>query len=163
MSPATRDFATILCLCSGNYCRSPMAEALLRYHLGLRGDGAWVRVTSAGTTANHEGRPAAPQVLQAMRERGAHGFTHRPHHITAGEVAGADLILAMAEEHRAWIVEHYPDARARTLLLSEAIGASFDIPDPGVETSVTLEQIADLIDRCVRDGLDAIVRRARRS
>jgi protein-tyrosine phosphatase len=150
---------TILCLCNGNYCRSPIAEGLLRAQLEAHGDRRF-RVTSAGTTRVHEGKPPAPLTLQVIRERAAPDFTHTPHHITPGEVARADLILAMAAEHCDWIAEHYPEARARTMLLSEAIGQSFDIPDPGVDVEVTLEQIVDLIERCVRDGIDAIAARA---
>ena len=154
------DPATILCLCSGNYCRSPMAEGLLRYHLTQRGyDGAFL-VTSAGTTTHYEGQPPDPRVLQVVRERGASDFIHTPHCITPGEVARADLILAMAAEHRDWIAQHYPEALQRTLLLSEAIGQLFDIPDPGIERMVTMQEIADLIERCVRDGIDTITARA---
>ena len=159
MATGSNGAKTILCLCNGNYCRSPIAEGLLRKQLEAHCDGRF-RVTSAGTTRAQEGKPPDTRVIQVIRQRGAPGFTHTPHHVTPHEVAQADLILAMAAEHCDWIAEHYPEARARTMLLSEAIGQSFDIPDPGVEVEVTLEQIVDLIERCVRDGIDAIVARA---
>jgi protein-tyrosine phosphatase len=155
-----RDAATILCLCTGNYCRSPLAEGLLRYHLARHG-GDQFRVISAGTTGHHAGKLAAPAVVRALHERGANDFTHIPHPITPDEVAQADLILAMAAEHRDWIAQYYPEALPRTMLLSEAIGQSFDIPDPGVDYSVKLEQVVDLIERCVREGMDVITARAR--
>ena len=44
--------------------------------------------------------------------------------------------------------------------MAEAIDQSFDIPDPGVEKTVTVEEIADLIERCVREGLATLVARA---
>jgi protein-tyrosine phosphatase len=146
---------TILCLCNGNYCRSPIAEGLLRKQLEAHGHGMF-RVTSAGTTRVHEGKPPASLTIQVIRQRAAPDFTHTPHHVTPDEVAQADLILAMAAEHRDWIAEHYPDARSRTMLLAEAIGQSFDIPDPGVDKMVTLEEIVDLIEQCVRDGVATI-------
>ena len=150
---------TILCLCNGNYCRSPMAEGLLRKQLEAHGHSLF-RVTSAGTTRVHEGKPPALPVIQAIRQRAAPDFTYTPHHITPDEVAQADLILAIAAEHREWIAEHYPDARLRTMLLSEAIDQSFDVPDPSVEKTVTTEEIADLIERCIREGMATIVARA---
>jgi len=153
------DTKTILCLCNGNYCRSPMAEGLLRKHLAAYGEGMF-RVISAGTTRYHAGEPPAPLVLQAVRRRAAPDFTYASHQVTPDEMAEADLILAMAAEHREWIAEYYPDARVRTMLLSEAIGQSFDIPDPGVERAVTIEEIADLIERCVQEGIAIIVARA---
>jgi hypothetical protein len=67
----------------------------------------------------------------------------------------------MAAEHRDWIAQYYPEALPRTMLLSEAIGQSFDIPDPGVDYIVKLEQVVDLIERCVREGMDVITARAR--
>jgi protein-tyrosine phosphatase len=152
----------MLCLCSGNYCRSPMAEGLLRRHLAQRYDGQF-RVTSAGTQFDFDGQPPAPLVLHVVRERGDPGFTHQPHRVTAGEVAQADLILAMADIHRDWIAANYPDALPRTLLLAEAIGHVFGIPDPGVHALDPLRQTADLIEYCVRAGLDVIAARAMRT
>jgi len=152
--------ATILCLCSGNYCRSPLAEGFLRARLAVRHNPSHFCVASAGTTRHHEGQPPAPWIIQLVQERTQREFTHAPHRVTPDEVAEADLILAMAEEHRDWIAAHYPDALRRTMLLSEAIGQTFDIPDPGEDATVTLSQTADLIERCVRDGLGAIAARA---
>ena len=139
-----------------------MAEGLLRHHLARRGYDGQFRVASAGTTSNFEGQPPAPFVLQAVRERGEAGFTHRPHQATADEVAQADLIVAMAGAHRDWIAERYPEARPRTMLLAEAIGHSFSIPDPGVHDIDPIRQTADLIEYCIRAGLDTIAARARR-
>jgi len=153
--------ATILCLCSGNYCRSPLAEGFLRASLAAHDNSRHFRVVSAGTTRHYEGQPPAPWIVELVRERAQRDFTHTPHRVTSNEVAEADLILAMAGEHREWIADHYPEALARTMLLSEAIGQAFDIPDPGDDDTVTVEQTADLIERCVRGGLDAITARAR--
>lgn len=155
------DTKTILCLCSGNYCRSPMAHGLLRHALAERGYDGQFDVTSAGTQFDFDGHPPAPFVVQVVRERGARDFTYRPHHITDGEVERADLILAMAVHHRDWIAEHYPDALPRTMLLAEAIGHTFSVPDPGVHQLDPLRQTADLIEYCIRTGLDTIIDRAR--
>jgi len=150
---------TILCLCSGNYCRSPLAEGFLRASLAAHDNRRRFHVISAGTTRHYEGQPPAPRIVELVRERTHRDFTYTPHHVTPNEVAEADLILAMAGEHRKWIADHYPEALRRTMLLSEAVGQAFDIPDPGDDETVTLEQTATLIERCVQEGLDVIMTR----
>jgi len=137
-----------------------MTEGMLRHYLQSRYADRCIRVTSAGTTTTYQGQPPAPLVLQVISERTADGFTHQPHFVTPAEVAQADLILVVAAEHRDWIAAHYPDAQPRTMLLSEAIGQMFDIPDPGVQMLDPLRRTLDLIESCVREGLDAIVVRA---
>jgi protein-tyrosine phosphatase len=153
----------ILCLCTGNYCRSPMAEGLLRHHLAERGYDDEFRVASAGTTSSYEDQPPAPFIMQVVRERGETDFIYRPHLVTPDEIARADLIVAMAGNHRDWIAGHYPEALPRTMLLAEAIDRTFSIPDPGVHEIEALRQTADLIEYCVSQGIDAIVERVRRS
>ena len=61
---------TILCICSGNYCRSPIAEGLLRREIASHGHASQIVVRSAGTTKYYEGQPPAPLVVQVVKERG---------------------------------------------------------------------------------------------
>ena len=140
-----------------------MTQGLLRQHLTQRGYNGQYAVTSAGTTSDFEGQPAASFILQVVRERGEGDFTHQPHLITPEEVAQADLIVAMSGIHRDWIAEHYPEALPRTMLLAEAIGHSFSIPDPGVHHLGPLRQTADLIEYCIQRGIDTIVARGRQA
>lgn len=160
MSTAPRP-RTVLCLCSGNYCRSPLAEGLLGHHLRSGGYGGEFSVASAGTTDHHEGLPAAELVRQEVRRRTDREFDHRPHKVAPREIEEARLILAMAAEHREWIAREHPEALAKAVLLASAVGEKFDIPDPGVMEIGPLRETADLIERCVRDGLEWIVGRAR--
>ena len=150
---------TILCVCSGNYCRSPIAEGLLRREIERNGLAGHIAVRSAGTVNVYEGEPPAPLVAQVVSERRGHLDGHRPHQITPEEVERADLIVAMAQEHSDYIARYYPEAAARTMLLSHAVGLSADVPDPGVQELGPLRECADLIENYITRGYGEIVRR----
>jgi len=91
--------AGILVVCSGNICRSPIAEGLLRRALERRLDRAAPPVGSAGTIAV-DGAPAMPESIEAARERGADIRAHAARHLTPALIEDADLIVGMAAEHR---------------------------------------------------------------
>ncbi len=151
---------TILFVCSGNYCRSPLAEGLARLRLNQAGYNGQFITRSAGTVAVYEGQPAAPLILEVLHEIGAEGQFNPPHQITAGEIDQADLILAIAQHHLAWIGEHYPAVTARTMLLSALIGEHWDVIDPGVQELEALRACRNTIDRVITHGLPELVRRA---
>ena len=151
---------TILFVCSGNYCRSPLAEGLARLRLKQAGyDGQFV-TRSAGTLPEYEGQPAAPLILDVLHEVGADGPFNPPHQITADEIAQADLILGIAQHHLDWIGDHYPAASPRTCLLSDLIGERWDVIDPGVQELEPLRVCRNTIDRVISNGLPELVRRA---
>jgi protein-tyrosine phosphatase len=111
--------AEILVVCSGNICRSPIAEGLLRRALERRvGDDA-PRVSSAGSIAA-DGGPATPSAVEAARELGIDIAGHRARRLSAS-LADADLIVCMAAEHRDAIAALAPSAADRTFTLKELV------------------------------------------
>ena len=106
----------ILFVCTGNICRSPMGEALLRYR--LTGAGADHPVASAGTHAM-DGGPATGHGIEVLADRGIDLTGHRSRHLDAGLVGGADLIVAMSRQHEAVVGRLDPMARGRTFLAGE--------------------------------------------
>jgi protein-tyrosine phosphatase len=110
--------AAILVVCSGNICRSPIAEGLLRRALEHRLHDAAPVVGSAGTIAV-DGAPAMPESVEAARERGVDIRTHAARTLTPALIDGADLIVGMAAEHRDAIGVLVPGASARTFTLKE--------------------------------------------
>jgi protein-tyrosine phosphatase len=103
----------ILCVCTGNVCRSPAAELLLTARLGPS-----VAVASAGTLGL-VGRPIEPPMAAHLAALGLEtaGFTAR--RLTAADVGGADLVLGLTRGHRAEAVELAPAAVRRAFTLLE--------------------------------------------
>lgn len=122
----------VLFVCSGNSCRSPMAEGLLRLKLPSRLQDEVV-IESAGTLGI-DGMPAARNSIEIVRERGGDISQNHSQGITAELVENADLILAMAHEHVDYLHENFPQYRENVFLLKHFArncneAASQDDPD----------------------------------
>lgn len=88
-------------VCTGNICRSPMAEVVLRARLEDAGLGDVVVVDSTGTSDEERGRPIDPR---ARRVLAAHGYdvpVHRARQVDAVDLAARDLVLPMTSAHAA--------------------------------------------------------------
>lgn len=109
---------SILVVCSGNICRSPIAEGLLRRAMHRRPDVELPTIASAGTIAM-EGTPATREAVAAARAHGVDISRHVARRLSDPMIGGADLLVCMAAEHREEIEERVPDARDRTFTLKE--------------------------------------------
>lgn len=137
---------TILVVCVGNVCRSPMAEAVLADRAGALG--RVVRVSSAGLAAL-VGEPAQPLAQELMRERGLDISGHLARQLTPALLAGFELVLVMEEEQRRAVARMVPSARGRIRRLGDFGG--FDIPDPYLGPRAAYREALDLIDRGIAD------------
>ena len=86
-------------VCTGNICRSPMAEAVLRGLLDEEGLGHAVQVDSAGTTSWHVGDPADRRAVTVLREAGYDGSAHRAQAFERSWLAERDLVVALDSGH----------------------------------------------------------------
>ena len=106
---------TVLFVCSGNICRSPMAEGILK--AGLSADIVeWVMVESAGTMGI-SGQPASDYAVKVSAENGIDISGHRSRGLDAGIANESDLILVMETAHKEWVRCIAPAAAERTHLL----------------------------------------------
>lgn len=140
---------TMLLVCSGNTCRSPMAEVLARKVLAEdKGMGidqlenAGIRVLSAGTSAA-SGMPATDEAVQVMKQLGLDLSTHRSRSLSAEMIRDADVVYCMTESHRQGVLSLVPDARHKVEMLDPA----GDIADPYGSDVTTYARCAEVIRR----------------
>jgi tRNA threonylcarbamoyl adenosine modification protein (Sua5/YciO/YrdC/YwlC family) len=118
----------ILVACTGNSCRSPMAEGWLRSTLKRKGLAEEIEVSSCGIFAR-EGGAATMEALLTLKNNEIDLQDFRSHLCRRQDVIEADLILVMGEEHGKFIVGLYPPAKERIVVLgiSDPLGLSLDM------------------------------------
>ncbi|MCA4135421.1 low molecular weight protein-tyrosine-phosphatase [Arthrobacter sp. M4] len=104
----------IITVCTGNICRSPMAEFMLREALSAEGLDSKVIVDSAGTTAYEVGRPIDPRAARILTSHLIKSGTHVAREWKHSWFAERDLILALDVDHYGWLREAAPDLVSRS-------------------------------------------------
>ncbi|MFH1189795.1 MAG: low molecular weight protein arginine phosphatase [Candidatus Omnitrophota bacterium] len=149
---------TILFICTGNSCRSVMAEAILRKRLRELGRDD-IEVRSAGVSA-FEGMPPSDETIEVVREEGVDVSDYRTKRVTTEMVRKADLILVMEPAHKEDISGILPEAAEKTFLLKEFgrlspsgrrdPGVSDPIGKPAEEYRATKDEIKAEIERLIK-------------
>ncbi len=139
----------VLFVCTGNICRSPMAEALFIHRIGK--NTGW-DATSAGIYAPN-GSPASDHAVSVLRELDIDLTGHRSKVLTPELVGSTDLIVTMTETHRNYILDLFPEVGNRVFLIN-AFGTSkvpADVSDPYGGSLNTYKRTRDEIDRALSD------------
>ena len=139
----------LLFVCTGNTCRSPMAEYLARDMIEKQGLSDRIMVTSAGMAAA-EGEPASPNALAALQNRGIDANAHRARQLSPELVKEATRIYVMTETHRDAILRVLPDAAEKITVIG--------IPDPYGMDLEAYEACLDAIYRFFEEELLNITR-----
>jgi protein-tyrosine phosphatase len=142
-------FERILVICTGNICRSPMAEALLRQQLQQAGRKVEVRSAGVGALVNAQ---ADPPARERMLARGLDIEAHRAQQFNTELGRWADLILVMEKSHREAVADIDPTARGKTYLLGHWNGGK-DIPDPYKRADAVYTQALAMIDAALPDWI----------
>lgn len=155
----------VIMVCTGNICRSAMAEVVLRDRLEAEGALGRVRVGSAGVSDEERGNPADPRARRVLAEAGYTSGAaaeairaHRAHRISDEEILQADLLLAMTARHHRELVRRAErlgadasrirmyrsfDPRARR---GEG-GQDLDVPDPWYGTTADFLETLEVVER----------------
>ncbi|HEY7762134.1 MAG TPA: low molecular weight phosphatase family protein [Actinomycetota bacterium] len=124
---------SILVVCTGNICRSPIAEGLLRDALATRFGSEAPSVSSAGVFGVH-GSSATPEAVAAAAERGTDIGAHVARRVSAMPPIDDDLVVCMAREHRDALVDTDDRLRDRVFTLKELVRLVESLPPVGVGT-----------------------------
>ncbi|REE23694.1 MULTISPECIES: low molecular weight protein-tyrosine-phosphatase [unclassified Paraburkholderia] len=138
---------SVLVVCIGNICRSPMAVGLLRARL------RHVRVESAGLGALI-GHPADRIARELMRERDIVIDDHRARPLSASLCAQSDVIFVMDAKQKQSVVDRYPTTRGKVFRLGEFIDQ--DIFDPYGGERSDFQACLTLIDRAIEDWVERL-------
>ncbi|PTX97189.1 serine hydroxymethyltransferase [Spartobacteria bacterium LR76] len=142
----------VLFVCTGNVCRSPMAEALFRQLVSDRDD---IEVQSAGVSAGR-GQPASLDSVRALKTLGIDLSRFRSQPVTEKLVEEATHIFVMTRDHRRLLELFFPEASGKTYLVREFDNGSPDVPDPIGLGREVYERCRDVIKRSLPDLLNFI-------
>jgi len=162
---AADDALHVLMVCTGNICRSPIAEGVLRKKLHQAGLGQRVVVDSAGTHGYHTSEPPDPRAIRLAAARGYDIKALRARPVDAGDFEDFDWILALDEGHLSWLKRKSPGqpsepgGEARVvrieLLMNHASRhkGQAEVPDPYYGPEAGFDHVLDLVE----DACDGVV------
>ncbi|MFC0680375.1 low molecular weight protein-tyrosine-phosphatase [Lysobacter korlensis] len=138
-------------VCTGNICRSPMAEVVFRNLAARRGMESSISVMSAGTGDWHVGEQADARTLAALSARGYDGIEHRAKQFDRAWFDRFDLIVAFDRSSerilRAWAGDEADRAKIHLLLSFDPAAAAIDVPDPYYSDASRFDAVLSMIER----------------
>ena len=148
----------VLFVCSGNICRSPLAEAIFTHLAREAGALSRFSVDSAGTHDYHEGERADPRTRRVGTSHGIE-VTSIAREVRPSDFAEFDLILAMDRGHRRELLSRSPAAHRHKIEMMRAYdrpGADPDVPDPYYGGLEGFEGMYDILSVCCRNLLASL-------
>ncbi|MFC4224421.1 low molecular weight protein-tyrosine-phosphatase [Lysinibacter cavernae] len=167
---ASIDSAFRVCfVCTGNICRSPMAEVVFRHLAEQAGLGENIIVSSRGTGDWHVGERADSRTLAALTARGYGGSEHRAHEMDTVDFRTNDLIIALDRTHLRVLssLAPSPEDLSKIELLQTFVGSSddaLDVPDPYYADDLAFAQVLATIEKscaALFNQLEPAIRRKR--
>jgi len=144
----------VIFVCTGNICRSPMAEAVFRDLAERQGLGSRIVSRSAGTGDWHLGERADHRTIDALARRGYDGSLHRARQFTAASFAENDLVVALDRTHerilREWARDEDEDGKVTLLLAFDPDASTHDVPDPYYAGPEMFDSVLGMIETATR-------------
>lgn len=154
-----KESVSVLVVCTGNICRSPTGEGVLRHLAAKRGLGDRVHVASAGTHDYHVGDCPDPRTLEHARKRGYDLSAQRAMQVSTRHFHDFDYILAMDRSHLRILRGLAPaGAKARLGLFLDASARwkGEDVPDPYYGGVEEFERVLDMVEEAAERWLERI-------
>jgi len=137
----------IIFVCTGNTCRSPMAEAIAKKIFNCND----VNVTSAGLSV-YLPLPASENAVEALKKYDIFINDHISKRITEEDIKNADLIITMAKSHKQYLLSHYPKYRDKIYTLYEySQNIDKDVDDPYGCDLETYKKCCSEIYDCIKE------------
>ena len=152
LSPDESTPFRIIFVCTGNICRSPMAEVMLRDLVTRSGLGRLITTSSAGTGDWHVGEQADSRTIAALAKRGYDGSHHRARQFDPAWFVALDLVVVLDRSQdrilRNWATTDHDRDKVRLLLSFDKEQASLhDVPDPYYSDETLFDSVLDMIER----------------
>ncbi|MFJ4223342.1 low molecular weight protein-tyrosine-phosphatase [Microbacterium sp. NPDC089695] len=144
----------VIFVCTGNICRSPMAEVVFRDLAERQGLGARIVSRSAGTGDWHLGERADHRTIDALTRRGYDGSQHRAKQFTFASFSDNDLVVALDRTHernlREWARDEDEEGKVALLLAFDPAAPSLDVPDPYYAGAEMFDSVLGMIEAATR-------------
>ena len=132
---------TVMTVCTGNICRSPMGEIILRHYFDERGLSDRVDVESSGVSDEEWSHPIDPRAVHVLRERGYGDEiprNHFAHRISRDEINRTDLFLPMTASHMRALLRMLPPAKRAEVHMYRSLDPNLPKPPVGRESEIDL-------------------------
>lgn len=144
----------VMFVCTGNICRSAMAEVVFRWFGESAGLGSCIECSSAGTGDWHLGEQADPRTVAALERRGYDGSLHRARQFEVEDFSHNDLVVALDRTHerilRGWARNDDEADKIARLLAFDPGANNRDVPDPYYAAAGMFDEVLSMIESACR-------------